>query len=451
MPMFPDSGVPPGDAKNSLPDVNTANCPELWYSTSRCQPRFDPAAANAMLAEDMNLIMKGELQYDCNRLDHIERAVRYIAQRGLARAAYLTNGPNNYLTSLDPACTRYNNFLTLTVVTDVTNQAVVTVNINGLGAVYILRNDGRQLERADLLAGIPYIIAFINGYFYVCGLVASQVPLLVKGGIDCWIRTDGNDLLGDGTANTPDKAFKTIAGCWNAVGSRYAATPLFSINMKFGIPGTYDGTSIGQFGGAVSLTGDQNNPGAYRIRQAIIHPDLYTCMWMENIASMTFLGVTFELSHPGPEQAPGVRAMSSKVHVIDCRFEVMVSNPRSRFVDCAGGGEFSQFKGNNRFIGNNHTIGGCVSCYGHGFVGNTYLVPGETGYWHFENIHMAAGSLFFWCTSLGVQSWGGTNIYVTNCTGIKYFVAENAVINMNGFTNPGNLPGSVGSGGQYLP
>ena len=32
-------------------------------------------------------IEKGELQYDCTRLDHIERAVRYINQRGLPRAA----------------------------------------------------------------------------------------------------------------------------------------------------------------------------------------------------------------------------------------------------------------------------------------------------------------------------------------------------------------------------
>src|SRR6187401_21250 len=118
MPMFPDSGVPAADAKNSI-DVNTpAGCNKLWYSTSRCQPRFDPAAANAMLAEDMNLIMKGELQYDCNRLDHIERATRYLVQRGLPRAAYLTNGPNNYITNMDPPLTRYNNFLTLTIVTD---------------------------------------------------------------------------------------------------------------------------------------------------------------------------------------------------------------------------------------------------------------------------------------------------------------------------------------------
>src|SRR6187399_2704394 len=121
MPMFPDSGVPPSDAKNSLPDVNTANCAELWYSTSRCQPRFDPAAANAMLAEDMNLIMRGEMIYDCSRLDHIERAVRYINQRGIPRGVFMSGGPQNYTGALDPPVTRYNDYMTLTVIPSVNN------------------------------------------------------------------------------------------------------------------------------------------------------------------------------------------------------------------------------------------------------------------------------------------------------------------------------------------
>src|SRR6187551_2284838 len=109
MAMFPDSGVPPYEARNSLPDVNTNNCPELWYSTSRCEPRFDPAAANAMLAEDMNLIMKGEVVYDCTNLNHIERAVRYIVQRGLPCGSNMQAGPFDYICAMDPTLTRYNN------------------------------------------------------------------------------------------------------------------------------------------------------------------------------------------------------------------------------------------------------------------------------------------------------------------------------------------------------
>src|SRR4029077_2068523 len=98
--MFPDSGVPPADAINSLPDVDTkGGCDELWYSTSRCQPRFDPAAANAMLAEDMNLVMKGEVTYDCTTQTNLELAVRYLIQRGLPNCSMWQAGPYNYVTS----------------------------------------------------------------------------------------------------------------------------------------------------------------------------------------------------------------------------------------------------------------------------------------------------------------------------------------------------------------
>src|SRR6186713_3380664 len=121
MPMFPDSGVPAADAKNSI-DVNTpAGCNELWYSTSRCQPRFDPAAANAMLAEQMNLIMRGEVQYDCLNLTNVERAVRYIVQRGIPCGAEAIGGPTAYTVALDPVLTRYNDFLALLLVPQTTN------------------------------------------------------------------------------------------------------------------------------------------------------------------------------------------------------------------------------------------------------------------------------------------------------------------------------------------
>src|SRR5687768_13825655 len=70
--VFPDSGVPPSDANNSLPDPNTINCPsELWHSTSRCTPRFDPSSANAIISEVINLVQCAGLPYDCSKLDNL--------------------------------------------------------------------------------------------------------------------------------------------------------------------------------------------------------------------------------------------------------------------------------------------------------------------------------------------------------------------------------------------
>ena len=214
--------LPRSGCKNSLQDPATVYCDELWYSTNRCTPRFDPAAANAVLSELINVVNRGEVTYDCRYLDQVQLAIRYMIQRGLPRAIYATGGPNAYTGVLDPPCTRYNNFESLTIVFSTTNIGPVTLDA-GCGAAYILRSDGNHLERQDLQAGIPYPISFINGYWYMLSLANSQVPLLVKGGIDCWIRTDGNDTLGDGTSNDPQHAFKTIAGCWAARSvSRYA-------------------------------------------------------------------------------------------------------------------------------------------------------------------------------------------------------------------------------------
>jgi len=79
--MMPDSGVPYSDAKNSLSDPNTIRCKELWYSTSRCQPRFDPAAANAMLSELINLINCAGLVYDCAKLNNVSQAITSMLRK----------------------------------------------------------------------------------------------------------------------------------------------------------------------------------------------------------------------------------------------------------------------------------------------------------------------------------------------------------------------------------
>lgn len=78
--MFPDSGVPANQALNTT-DVPTTNCDpagELFHSTSRCQPRFDPASANAVMSEILNAIDCAGLVYDCSRLDNLCLAIQAL-------------------------------------------------------------------------------------------------------------------------------------------------------------------------------------------------------------------------------------------------------------------------------------------------------------------------------------------------------------------------------------
>jgi hypothetical protein len=163
--MFPDSGVAPSDARNSTDPVTTG-CNELWYSTGRCEPRFDPAAANAMLSA---LINAGEVVYNCASLSQVQLAVRYLIQRGLPKGAVLAGGPFDYICALDPTLTRYNNFLTLVVVPNADNQGPVTLNVDGHGPAQVLRPDGQQLSPSDLKAGIPTVITYYGGFWYLSG------------------------------------------------------------------------------------------------------------------------------------------------------------------------------------------------------------------------------------------------------------------------------------------
>lgn len=69
--IFPDSGVPANQALNSVV-VPTTGCDATpWHSTNRCQPRFDPAAANAVMAEILNVTACAGLPYDCDQLDNL--------------------------------------------------------------------------------------------------------------------------------------------------------------------------------------------------------------------------------------------------------------------------------------------------------------------------------------------------------------------------------------------
>ena len=448
MAMFPDSGVPPSDAKNSLSDVDTNNCDELWYSTSRCTPRFDPAAANAMLAEDMNLIMRGGVTYQCDDLDNIERAVRYIVQRGLARSMLMKGGPFDYVGVLDPGMTHYNNFLTLTVVPEVTNQAAVRVNIDDKGYVYILRNDGAHMRSGDMRGGIPYIIAFINGNFYLCGLAASQVPILSPA-LDFWIRTDGNDATGDGTANTADKAFRTLNGCWAAVGGRYAATPSFAINMRLGIPGTYAGGFIGPFGGNVSITGDMSNPNAYRIDTAWNGAANWQALWINGVNVMVLRGITCVMSHGAPDFCIGIAATGgTRLVTQNIKVEVVVPNAAAgTMIQTEGFSSWTTANGNTWLAGNGYQVASIFTAILTGDMYGARLAAGEASHFWFENI--ACSQQAMTCVSLSTMHWGPATFHISNVTGKQYNVTENSILAMGGQPLLGTVAGTASSGGQF--
>lgn len=447
MPMFPDSGVPPSDAKNSLPDVNTAQpADELWYSTSRCQPRFDPAAANAMLAENMNLIMKGELQYDSVTLTHLERAVRYIDQRGLTTGTVLQGGPFDYLAFMDPPLTRYNDFLTLVVVPWANNQGGVRINVDNHGYVPLLRNDGQQLQFGDLRTGVPTIISYWAGNWYHVGLCSSQVPIVAIGAVDIWIRTDGNDTTGDGGANDPARAFRTIAGAWRRVGSRYAATPLFTMNFRLGIPGTYEGAVMGPFGGNVTLNGDPANRTQYRLQSFHFGNNIYGNLWSSNV-NLSVNGITFVRDTPqGGGSHNTVLIDKGSCFFIDCEWDSTQANTGSTFICLRTAGTGGTARGDYTFNGRGLAIGSLVRSEGGFWYG---CVDGNGAIFRVNDCAFSTGG--YHADNLGVINSNSLTEAPTNVAGPKWQVTNNSILNLNGDAGFGSTVGITASGGQVNP
>lgn len=229
--MFPDSGVPASDAKNSILDPNTVNCSELWYSTSRCQPRFDPAAANAMLAELVNLINKGEVAYDCNQLNQVEVATRYLIQRGLPVGALMLGGPVAFTGILDPPATRHNDYMKVVVVPPVTGGANATLGFNGIPPMPIVRNDGVPVLSGDIVVNIPLILISWQGKWVIPYFVKSQLPVVQSANIDLYVNyAIGNDA-NDGTVNDVAHAVKNIQRAINIAFSYNPSQYIITIHV----------------------------------------------------------------------------------------------------------------------------------------------------------------------------------------------------------------------------
>lgn len=91
--LFPNAGVAPNLTQNAVvPEVtSTETCPPLYHAM-RCTPRFDPAAANAIISELMNAINLAN-PYDCTRLDNLRMAMQQLTD--LCQLPNFGSAPDN--------------------------------------------------------------------------------------------------------------------------------------------------------------------------------------------------------------------------------------------------------------------------------------------------------------------------------------------------------------------
>lgn len=75
--LFPDRGVAASQTLNAT-NNDEASCDPKFHA-ARCNPKFDPVAANALISELFNASTVCGDDYDCERLDNLARAIECMA------------------------------------------------------------------------------------------------------------------------------------------------------------------------------------------------------------------------------------------------------------------------------------------------------------------------------------------------------------------------------------
>jgi hypothetical protein len=359
-----------------------------------------------------------------------------------------TGGPNTYAVTIDPIVTAVYNHLSIVIVPAVNNQGAAMLNVNNLGPLPLARNDGQPLQGQDLRAGIPAIVSYWNGVWVLVGLASSQVPIVATGSVDIWIRTDGNDATGDGSANTAGKAFATLLGAWNKVGARYAATPLFTMRFRFGMPGTYAGAILGPFGGQVELVGDSANRGSYRLSSIDCGNNMWANIWATNI-SINLVGLTFQRDVAEPLGAACLMVDQSTVSLENCDFDSTVPNKGGTFMLLRAGATVGCAAGTFNFNGRSLTLESVMYVAGGSWQGCQEL---GGAVFRFNDIVMPVGGIYM-VNTLGVIQWIGSisTVIATNVTGVAYWCTTNSILSYGGTPQMGTLVGQTTTGGQVIP
>ena len=221
------------------------------------------------------------------------------------------------------------------------------------------------------------------------------------------------------------------------------------MNFKLGIPGTYQGASLGPFGGKVTLSSP--NPPADKAGYRISSFDMGNNIWgnfrLGGLA-IDLLGLTLVRDVPSPLAATILRcAAGAQVMIDNIDFDSTVGNAgSSAFILLETGSSLGLTRGTYTFNGRGLPAGSIIdSSGGSEFVG-CYNIVGATMV--FNDIPAVASLR---ANKLGIIGFQVTDLVSNNCTGSRYQVGGNSIVYMNGETPPGSTPGSVSSGGQVIP
>ena len=381
-------------------------------------------------------------------LNQLSKAI----QTGMMHYGVDTGTKNNLQVNLQPAPDEYYDGMFIFVVPAIANDSAATINVNALGARNIVRRGGGPVVAGDLPLGYKSLLCYskLHNNFELYGInfgaTGGFIPVL--GANTTWYinATTGDDSLYDGTSATisgPHGPFKTINRGMQEVfkygPSVYTATLQVAAGTypeAVSTPG-YQGPSVKIIGAgktATFVTG-ANNAHTFQSSHG-------------NSMSVQSLCVSCGTGLGPPSAFVGVSAGSigtddtaSSGNIPFCVWE-------------AYAGYVSM--GSHVFNAGNSCGMGVFGSYFGGFIGQAgYPGPGKT--WTFLGSFNTGPGGFAIAHSNGSMECAvpGQTTFVNPgyVIGPKFLAEANGVLNTQGLGInyfPGNSPGVIAYGGQYL-
>lgn len=92
--IFPTAGVNFSATLNAT-DISVTGGQPLYYAANLCNPRFDPAQANAVISEIVGVSEKAGLNVNCNRLDNLALGICEIVDKATCGAGLASQAQIN--------------------------------------------------------------------------------------------------------------------------------------------------------------------------------------------------------------------------------------------------------------------------------------------------------------------------------------------------------------------
>ncbi len=313
-----------------------------------------------------------------------------------------------------------------------------TLNLNGFGAIGILKQNGGAVARGDVAGFVQMIFDGTN--WRMSGPSYSDSRRRLTANLTVYVRADGNDA-NDGTANTVANAFLTIQAAYAA--AQGYDTGGFAITIQLGISGTYSG--------CVFAPGPQNmvvnGLGTSTIVQCV--PGVNYCFLCQS-ANIRVSNIQFSYNYTGSVQAVEAAVWAqtgSNVVVNTCYFQSTTA--RTNYFD-----EYCESGATIRDDAGVIYLNGSQARAGHIFAIGRYSAADGVSSCFFNGASSAFTQGFAVASSGGIILFTTLAIFgaMTTPTGPRYSVSFGGQIYVYGqginFL-PGNAAGSTSSNGFY--